>query len=147
MDSESVKVLMKRLYDDEGYKECVYQDSLGYFTIGVGICVDKRVEGAGLQEEEINYILKNRINILHVELLNYSFYKNQKFPRQAALLNMAFNMGVGGLLGFKKMIKALENKDYEKAALEATRSRWAEQVQKSRVYFVYKTLKDGNLDD
>lgn len=38
--------------------------------------------------------------------------------RQRALVNVAFNVGVGGLLGFRKMLAALAQQDYETAADE-----------------------------
>ena len=41
---------------------------------------------------------------------------------------MAFNLGVAGLLKFKKMIAALEKRDYDTAAIEMLDSQWAKQV-------------------
>ena len=41
---------------------------------------------------------------------------------------MGFQLGIGGLLGFRKMWAALERSDYAQAAEEALDSRWAEQT-------------------
>ena len=41
---------------------------------------------------------------------------------------MYVNLGPSGLLGFKKMHKALANKDYITASAEMLDSRWATQV-------------------
>jgi len=45
-----------------------------------------------------------------------------------ALLNMCFNLGINRLLGFKKMVAALQEKNFTLAAKEALNSKWAEQV-------------------
>jgi lysozyme len=49
-------------------------------------------------------------------------------PRQAVLLNMAFNLGVGGLLGFKRALGAMRIEDYARAGTEMLDSTWARQV-------------------
>jgi lysozyme len=41
---------------------------------------------------------------------------------------MMFNIGKGRLSGFKKMISAIEQGDYEKAAAEMVDSKWYNQV-------------------
>lgn len=49
-------------------------------------------------------------------------------PRAAVILNMAFNLGVPKLLGFKRALAAAKENDWNKAAFEMADSRWAEQV-------------------
>jgi lysozyme len=41
---------------------------------------------------------------------------------------MLFNLGLRDFVGFKRMIAAIQRKDYESAADEMTLSRWAKQV-------------------
>jgi len=48
--------------------------------------------------------------------------------RQRVLLDMAFNLGISGLLKFKRTLKAIRAKQYEKAAEMMLDSRWATQV-------------------
>lgn len=45
--------------------------------------------------------------------------------RLGALQAMAFTMGIGGLMGFRRMLTALEVFDYEAAAREVLDSAWA----------------------
>jgi len=45
-----------------------------------------------------------------------------------ALLNMAYQLGVSGLLNFSKMLTALQAGDREEAAREALDSLWAKQT-------------------
>ena len=41
---------------------------------------------------------------------------------------MAFNLGLSGLMSFKKMIAAIEVGDFETASYEMLNSKWANQV-------------------
>jgi len=55
---------------------------------------------------------------------------------------MAFNLGVAGLLGFKKMIVALKNGNYQLAAKECLDSRYAKEVG-ARAKRVAETIRTG----
>jgi lysozyme len=48
--------------------------------------------------------------------------------RHAVLLNMTFNMGIGGLMQFRKFLAALAAGDYKTASSEMLASVWAQQV-------------------
>ena len=48
--------------------------------------------------------------------------------RQRVLVNMAFNLGVAGLLGFKNTLSAVQRGHYEQAASGMMASKWAQQV-------------------
>lgn len=48
--------------------------------------------------------------------------------RKAILINMCFNLGLPRLMTFRKMLKALEDRNYELAAKEMLDSKWAKQV-------------------
>jgi lysozyme len=56
------------------------------------------------------------------------WWRSLSDPRQDALVNMAFNMGWPKLSTFKRMLAALDDADYAKAADEMLASRWAAQV-------------------
>ena len=62
--------------------------------------------------------------------------------RQYVLISMMFNLGAGRLMGFKKMLLALNNGAYSVAAAEMLDSRWAGQV-KSRAQKLAKIMKTG----
>ena len=51
-------------------------------------------------------------------------------PRQEALVEMAFNLGYSRLSGFKRMLAAIMEFDWERAAFEAKCSKWYRQVGK-----------------
>ena len=62
--------------------------------------------------------------------------------RQFVLVDMAFNMGLAGLKGFKKMLTAVEQGDYQTAAKEMLASKWAAQVGR-RAAELSKIMKKG----
>lgn len=131
--------LIAELKRDEGVRNKPYRDTVGKLTIGVG----RNLDDVGLKEEEIDLLLKNDINDI-VRQLSYSLpwvFTTLTDTRQRAVVNMAF-MGVQKLLGFKRMLTALQNGDYSTAAGEALTSQWAAQVG-DRANRVAKMLKDG----
>lgn len=122
------KEITKQLRRDEGVVEHAYQDHLGWWTIGVGRLIDKR-KGGRLTDDEINYLLANDITEKERELeASVSFYKRLDEARKGVLLNMAFNLGVQGLLGFRNTLKLIETGKYEEASKEMLNSKWAKQV-------------------
>ncbi len=56
------------------------------------------------------------------------FWNELDDERQYALVDMAFNLGIKGLLGFKKMLSYLGVGNYIKAAAECLASRYAKEV-------------------
>ena len=44
--------IREQLHRDEGFIDHAYQDQLGYWTIGIGTCIDRRVVGDGISLEE-----------------------------------------------------------------------------------------------
>lgn len=106
----------------EGRKRYVYKDHLGFDTIGVGICVDKRK--GGLTDEEIDYLRDNRIRIAESRLEGLSWYDGLSSTRQDVIVSMVFQLGLNGTLRFKKMIAAIEAEDYQEAAEQMKDSRW-----------------------
>ena len=123
-----MKELHRQLSRDEGNVLHAYQDHLGYWTIGTGILIDQR-KGGGLRPEESEFIFNNRVKIITAEVeQKIPFFKDLSKPRQGVLLNMAFQMGVSGLLGFRNTLRTIESGDYKKAADEMLRSLWARQT-------------------
>ena len=120
--------ITKQLRIDEGEVLHAYQDHLGYWTIGVGRLIDKR-KGGGITEDESAYLLRNDILTRMVALdKRIPWFKKLDTARQGVLLNMAFQLGVGGLLNFKNTLAKVEAGDYEGAAANMLKSKWASQT-------------------
>ena len=92
--------------EHEGFKGFPYKDSKGYWTIGIGTKLPITVE-------ESKLLLNYRLNKITDELVKNKPYFNT-LPNEVrlVLLDMAYNLGVPKLMQFKKMFKAIENKDW-----------------------------------
>lgn len=120
--------ITKQLRRDEGVEKSAYQDSLGYWTIGVGRLIDKR-KGGRLRDNEIDFLLSNDIDEVEEALeARISFYKSLDEARRGVLLNMAFNLGIDGLLAFKNTLRLVGEGKYKEASVEMLKSKWATQV-------------------
>jgi len=108
----------------EGFNGNIYKDSLGFNTIGYGTKLP-------LSETEATMLLKHRLSIAKCELLAYkpnvSILPNDV---QDIILIMVYQLGIEGIMSFKKMWKALDKEDYVIAAKEMLDSRWAKQTPK-----------------
>lgn len=121
--------LTRQLRGDEGVKATVYKDHLGFDTIGVGRLVDPRKPGSGLRTHEIDFLLQNDINERIDQLMRrLPWFQDLDDVRKGVLLNMSFQMGVDGLLGFKNTLAMVERGDYLKASEGMLQSLWARQT-------------------
>lgn len=119
--------LKARLIADEGRVRHAYQDHLGFWTIGVGRLIDEK-KGGGLADDEIDYLLTNDIRRAETIGRSYPWFEWLSWERQAVIVMMIFQLGAGGLNGFKKMREALARKDYEEAARQMLDSDWNKQT-------------------
>lgn len=121
--------IVKQLKIDEGVRRTVYKDHLGYLTIGVGRLVDPNKPGSGLRDSEIELLLRNDIEDRIAALGNVlPWFHELDEVRQGVLVNMAFQLGTAGLLGFKTTLKLIEAQKYAEAADQMLASKWARQT-------------------
>jgi lysozyme len=134
--------LTKQLRRDEDEILHAYPDHLGYLTIGVGRLIDKR-KGGGITPEESAYLLSNDIDKRQAELLRrIPWVSTLDSVRFGALLNMAFQMGVDGLLGFKNTLAMVRAGDYAQASEGMLNSLWAKQTPE-RARRIAKQMETG----
>lgn len=147
--SEEVLEMIKR---HEGYRGQVYLDTASIETIGYG----RNLKQYPLNEEEQRNIrmnlgvygkkeaevwLKNHLETLYDELSKYQWFNKLDPTRQSIILDMAYNLGIPRLLLFKKMILALNSKDYTNASYEMLNSAWAMQT-KDRAKRLSQLMKE-----
>jgi lysozyme len=117
--------LKEQLIRHEGLRLTVYDCPAGYKTIGVG----RNIEQKGITEDEALYLLENDIKYFTRQLEdNLIGFQDLSEDKKAVLVNMAFNLGVNGLLKFKNMLAAITEERWEDASSEMLNSRWADQV-------------------
>lgn len=132
--------LIEQLKRHEGYRQHSYRCTAGKLTIGYGY--NLTANPLRLSSLEINYnqthgIGKNEAErLLKLMIAKITDQLEEALPvinridtvRQDILINMTYNLGLVGLLKFKKMIAALEKKDYQKASIEMLNSKWSSDV-------------------
>lgn len=117
-----------QLHRDEGFVPHAYKDSLGYWTIGYGRLIDQR-KGGHISQEEGEFLLGNDIEEKYLEVIGNIPWAAALDPvRLAALVNMAFQLGLGGLLQFKQTLAAIRDGKYDHAEQLALQSLWAKQT-------------------
>ena len=130
-----IEILKKELTEDEGCKNEIYLDHLGYKTFGIGHLVrakdpendmdvgtpvsDQRV--AECFSEDIDKVIEDCI------ILYDDFYT---LPDEAQLIvaNMMFNLGRPRLTNFVRMRVAVNKGDWQEAAIQMEDSKWYKQV-------------------
>lgn len=147
----------KRLILHEGLVLKPYKCPAGFLTIGVG----RNLEANPMTNEELKVcgdwergITKNaalfllRNDIIRVEKdckKSIQFWYSLDGERQYALLDMAFNLGINGLLKFRNMLNDMSIGDYRGAAKECLNSRYAKQVGK-RARRIAKIIETGKFE-
>lgn len=99
------------------------------WTIGVGATGDDIGPDTVWSLEQADSDLQLRVMTLYNQLcIALSFYGVLSEMRQAVLLNVAYNLGLNGLLAFKHMLGYLANGDYTSAVAELLNSKAARQL-------------------
>jgi lysozyme len=97
----------------------------GRLTIGVG----RNLDDNGVSFEEAIALLENDVVKAHEYAeKHFPWYKSLTPARKAVIISMIFNMGMGGILSFKKFLGDMIAQDYVCAAAELRDSKWATQV-------------------
>lgn len=131
----------EELIKEEGLRLSCYKDTLGNWTVGVGHLLKSPCDTITL--EYAGRLLKEDIKTVQNELREkIPVYAELDHVRQYVLISMCFNLGIGKLLKFRKMLTALEQRNYEVAAAEMKDSAWYRQV-KSRADKLINLMKKG----
>lgn len=141
--------MVAELTRDEGVRLRVYDDAtgepltpgkllIGHPTIGVGRALDVN----GISQAESDAMLESDIEHYIGELMGYAWFLTMDPVRQRAVVNMRHQLGLHGLLGFSKMIAAIERQDWADAFAEGHNSAWYRQTP-WRAERVLLQLRDG----
>lgn len=120
-----IETLIQLLRFHEGVRKFPYTDTVGKLTIGVG----RNLTDVGLFQDEIDYLLSNDINRCIRDLRSHLyFFDSLDEVRKIVLVDMCFNLGIGGLMKFQRTLKAVEEGRYQDASFNMLDSKWATQV-------------------
>ena len=110
--------LISTLERHEGFRSRPYLDTVGVWTFGHGFTF--------ITEDESRVVLKMKVRKIKKELGTRLL--GMSWNRKDVIVNMAYNLGVAGVLSFKNMWAAIDRKDWEEAARQMLQSKWHIQV-------------------
>ena len=135
MNIELCKEQIKR---HEGEVLNIYEDSLGYKTLGVGhLCQPEDPEydwavGTSVSQEVVDMYYEDDFDKHYMEAIHVFGSREDwdELPEviQRVLVNMCFNLGGSRLSKFRNMLKACRNHDWKEMAVQMEDSRWYRQV-------------------
>jgi len=134
----NIERLISQLKRDEGVRVRVYNDSLGYKTVGIGHLI-KSSDPEWLRDLKVgDKISMEQVDSIFIDDLTSAIHDTMKvfepvwecFPdiAQEVFVNMVYNLGVTRFLKFKKTILAAYSKDWKTVAVEMLDSKWSKQV-------------------
>lgn len=126
----------------EGLRLEPYKCSAGKLTIGFG----RNLTDVGITKREADYLLDGDIYISTVNIHSIFYPHAESWPHSTfdALTDMMFNLGLIKFRRFKKMIAALEAKNWNLAADEMLDSKWSTQVGQRAIELAEMVRKGGN---
>ena len=133
--------LIEDLKRDEGLRLTAYKDTVGVWTVGYGHA--HVAPGTVWTREEAERMLRLDAAKHGMELEKRAPWIASLDPvRRRVLWNMAFNLGVNGLLGFKNTLAMIQRGEYAKAADAMLKSKWSRQVGQ-RAQRLANQMRDG----
>lgn len=136
-----IQQLTQQLVREEGEVLHAYQDSMGLWTIGVGILIDER--GGGISMDESRYLLANRLQTaIDCVKARWPWATALSDARFAVLVQMCYQMGPERLSHFTDTLALIEAGKYEDAAAAMLESKWAQQTPK-RAHRVAQQMATG----
>lgn len=134
-----IEDLIRDLKREEGFRPYAYDDAngepivpgytvVGHVTIWYGLCIEKgRVPPVPerIPAELLAHVAERKWSELMDRI---PWVADLPADVQRALAQMAYQLGVDGVIRFRKMLAALERGDRATAAAEALDSDWAQQT-------------------
>jgi lysozyme len=115
----------------EGFVPRVYKDSLGKRTIGYGhLCVEPEQwdDNKEYTKEELENVFSKDFNEALKNAEHLIGERNINHVAKEVIIEMVFQLGIGGVGKFKNMWKALDGEDYGEASFQMLDSLWAKQT-------------------
>ena len=131
------KELLKR---HEGEKLKPYRCTAGHLTIGIGHNLDAK----GISKRVCDIMFAEDIVEVAEWLEKQDWYNDLDTIRQAAIIDMTFQLGIKGMSDFKNTIAAFKNMEYQAAAEHMTKSKWFAQTP-GRAEEIINIIRTGNF--
>ena len=129
----SFQEVKERIKKHEGFRNTVYLDSLGKATIGYGHLITKAdnfIEGVEYSKEELDALFDKDFDTACDQAMTLVDSFNICEDAVGVIIEMVFQLGIGGVGKFKMMLEALKESDYANAAVHMLASNWHKQTPK-----------------
>ena len=131
----NVEQLRDTLKVDEGCVNSIYLDHLNLPTLGIWHLINVwddeygKPVGTPVSEERVNELFEKDVQVT-IEECEQLFGNFQELPEevQQILANMMFNLGRPRLSKFRKLCKAVAEKNWQECAAQMHDSKWRTQV-------------------
>ena len=147
----NIDKLREELTFDEGCIDKIYLDHLNYPTFGIGhLILETDPEhgqevGTPVSEERIKECFEKDIQNVFEDLdRNMPWWRDLPSDLVLVMANMSFNLGINRLMKFKNFLSAMQDNDWDKAAVEMLDSRWAIQVGPRAIRLKDRVLKGAH---
>ena len=128
------QLLKNRIKKNEGFSIKPYKDILGKPTIGYGHLIKNKERHLFFKKqtkESLNKVFENDFNAALISFQqHFNTSKTRPKKTKELIIEMIFQIGVEGVLKFKKMIRQIEKNNKHLAALEMMDSLWYSQTPK-----------------
>ncbi len=109
----------------EGLRLRPYTDTTGHLSIGYG----RNLTANGIRVVEAEHMLANDLVAAAAGVTTaYPWISTLTAPRQAVVIELAYNLGVTRLGQFQRTLELIRRGDYAGAGGRLRRSKWARQV-------------------
>jgi GH24 family phage-related lysozyme (muramidase) len=131
----NIDELRQEIQNDEGRVNSVYLDHLNLPTVGIGHLIKESDPEHGLpvgtvvDDERVNELFDQDIKVTLSECEQlYENFNDLPEEVQKILANMMFNLGRPRLSKFRKLCKAVAERNWQECAVQMEDSRWHKQV-------------------
>jgi lysozyme len=127
--------LREQLKIDEGVKYCIYLDHKGYKTFGIGHLLTRKdpefewIVDTPVSYDRVSEAFEDDLDTVIDDCINvFPYFSRMPEEVQEIMANMMFNLGRPRFKKFKKMIAAVIEEDWHRAASEMYNSNWYHDV-------------------
>jgi lysozyme len=138
---KKMETLAQRIERHEGRRNKSYKDSKGILTAGIG----RNLEDVAFTDEEVDLMFKNDLARAREAAETFFVYQHLTDVRREVLIEMIFQMGIGGVGKFKRFLRAAQARDWEGARNEMLDSKWYREDSPGRALELANIFGSGRL--
>ena len=125
--------LIKRIKKNEGFSSAPYKDQLGFLTIGYGHLIlpnEKHLAENKISKHKLERIFIQDFKSATKDYQKYLKKNTSNKKDEELLIEMVFQIGIKGVLRFKKLLSNMRKKNEYLVCFEMMNSLWYKQTPK-----------------